>query len=580
MITKTNGKIDVRRVQPRPRPEKAKPAQSPAGIPPINCCALAIEDGRSNKWHSIIEFQDVDRKSREIIVPRSTLRKRNEIVQVLDDAGYEVPQGKAEIDTLVGYLQSAKPKRRVRIRPQAGWVEDRFVLHDRVVGKGDEEIRYVPDLPRRSAGQSCSGTLDGWITGIAKPAACSSRMMFGLSAALGSVLLQPLKVESGAFHFAGPSSKGKTTLLLAAQSVFFRSVREDLLTWDVTDTGLEELAAEHCDMPLCLDEIAQIDRDINVAAKKVLDRAFKIASGQSRARSRRFGLSKDSVSWRVILLSTGERGITELVKKGGGVRQLGDQVRLIDIPADVGAGYGIYEKLLRRDMKPAEVSEAIEQTCAKHYGVAAQRFVEFLLNDSKTHLASVREWFDAFGELAGVPTHGWERRFAKRFALAYAAAMLGREAGVLPWSAEETRDAIVKVYRDARAFVPGYEELIEEAIGQIGAKLRAKKGFRDLRQNAKRIGQPKPEAARAFIKEDSAGNPIYLVTHDRLERWIGDRVSSDQVIRRLLNQGYIQPGSGQNTATAQVLITGVKGRRRYYQLRHKLLKRTSPDAIR
>lgn len=51
------------------------------------------------------------------------------------------------------------------------------------------------------------------------------------------------------------------------------------------------------------------------------------------------------------MLSTGEKGLADKILEEGGRVQAGQAVRLVDIPADAGAGLGLFESLQPATMK-------------------------------------------------------------------------------------------------------------------------------------------------------------------------------------------------------------------------------------
>lgn len=62
--------------------------------------------------------------------------------------------------------------------------------------------------------------------------------------------------ESGGFHFRCGSTRGKTTILLLAKSVW--GSPNNLPRWRTTANGLEGLADMHNHSLLCLDEFSQL----------------------------------------------------------------------------------------------------------------------------------------------------------------------------------------------------------------------------------------------------------------------------------------------------------------------------------
>ena len=192
---------------------------------------------------------------------------------------------------------------------------------------------YQPST-RRSISAGSKSTLEDWQRNVSRLCAGSSRLMFSLSAALAAPLIKLVDAESGGFHFRGPSSIGKTTALITAGSVWGGGgSRGYIQTWRATDNGLEAVALAHCDRLLCLDELSQ------VAPEAAGEAAYMLANGQGKHRAAKDGSGRRPNEWANPLLSTGEIGLEDKLResKYGKRFTAGQQVRIIDVPADAGA---------------------------------------------------------------------------------------------------------------------------------------------------------------------------------------------------------------------------------------------------
>ena len=71
-----------------------------------------------------------------------------------------------------------------------------------------------------------------------------------------------------------------------------------------------------------------------------------LANGAGKSRAGRAGEGRKPAEWRVLFLSTGEIGIADKVAEDGRKKvTAGQEVRVIDVPADAGAGFGLFEDL-------------------------------------------------------------------------------------------------------------------------------------------------------------------------------------------------------------------------------------------
>ena len=136
--------------------------------------------------------------------------------------------------------------------------------------------------------------------------------------------------------------------------------------WLQTLNALEALAACHSDMLVCLDELGTITGDLGQAIYMLSG-----GSGKGSMDSHR-NLTKRRV-WHVIVLSSGEKTVTEVIEDGGKQVKAGHIVRLIDIPA-----VGIFTSLDGGNI--AEVVNNIKDRCARFYGVAGPEMVKCLIS--------------------------------------------------------------------------------------------------------------------------------------------------------------------------------------------------------
>ena len=144
------------------------------------------------------------------------------------------------------YINLATPEKILRFTVKSGWYNRCFLTADETFGKSDSNIIHLPSV--EPARFEVSGTLEEWQQNIARLCIGNSRLMLALSASFASMLLTPFDANNFFFHFYGHSSKGKTTMLDTAVSIF--GDHSFTRTWRATDNGLEGTAMAYND--LCL----------------------------------------------------------------------------------------------------------------------------------------------------------------------------------------------------------------------------------------------------------------------------------------------------------------------------------------
>ncbi|MDB5451896.1 MAG: hypothetical protein JWO33_474, partial [Caulobacteraceae bacterium] len=382
-------------------------------------------------WSVVVRFRDRDQRERTIAIPRSSLASGGaEARSTLADAGLVFDTARGRMDKLSSALMRVRSTTRITLVGTTGWCGDRFVLPGRTIGPaGGETVLFTGDAPSLNYG--ADGGLDAWRSEVAAFAAGNSALTFALSAAFAAPMLRPLGGEGGGFHFRGHSSTGKSTLLIAAGSVWGGSHGEHGFghTWRATANALESLACSHNDVMLALDEFAQVDpSEAGVAA-------YALANGQGKARLKADGNMRRRAEWLLLFLSSGELSLADHMATGrlGGRPAAGQELRLVDVPADAGAGMGIWEVLHGTD-GPAQVSERVKKGARQNYGHAGPLFLERLTACSEDALTSAREIIAGFLAVASRPgDSGQVRRVGRRFALVGAAGELAIAWGLVDW---------------------------------------------------------------------------------------------------------------------------------------------------
>ena len=329
-------------------------------------------DAEGNAWGVLLRWHDHDGREHQWAMPRATLAGDGaEARRALMDGGLFVAPGRKARELLNSYLAQIRVKARARAVSRIGWHDHAFVLPDETLGDTGGEHVLLQTTATFEHAFRVRGTLADWQKNIARYATGNSRLLFSLSAAFAAPLLHHTEAESGGFHFRGPSSIGKTTALAVAGSAWGGGgVKGYLRQWRATDNGLEAVAQAHCDTLLCLDELSQID------AKAAGATAYMLANGAGKSRAKRTGEGRAPAEWRVLFLSSGETGLANKVAEDGRGRKLaaGQKVRVIDLPADSGCGFGMFEDIHGFESADA-FARHLKQAASEYYGTAAPNFV-------------------------------------------------------------------------------------------------------------------------------------------------------------------------------------------------------------
>jgi uncharacterized protein (DUF927 family) len=348
-----------------------------------------------------------------------------------------------------------------------------FVLPDGTYGNtGTERVLWQADK-RAETKYLVAGTAKGWREEVARRCIGNSRLVLSTSSAFAAPLLVPAREENGGFHFVGISRLGKTINLRVAGSVWGGGgINGYLRSWRATSNGLESIAEAHCDTLLCLDDMGQVE------AREAGEIAYMLANGSGKGRARRDGSARRAAQWRLLWLSSGEVSLADKMAEIGRRPKAGQEVRLVDIPADAGKGFGIFEDL-HGAASPGAFAEELRQATDQYYGAPIREFLEQLTARYVTdpvgfaRLLSVsRDDFLAAHLPAGAS--GQVRSVCSRFALAAAAGSLATASGLTGWPDDEADEAAAACFRawlDRRGTAGDHD--VEAGIHQVIAYIEA-----------------------------------------------------------------------------------------------------------
>lgn len=405
---------------------------------PIRVLARTRLPGLQRGHGALLDWKNRDGMVQQQVVYARDLHgdRSRQIRDMLIDSGYDLAPGQSSWGLLQYYLLEemgqADPATVVN---RTGWHGRVFATDQWTIGEVGEPHYYVGQMSGPSV-LAESGSMAEWGEHVGSLCQGNPLAIFAVGTALAAPLLEPAGMENGAFHLVGASSSGKTTLLQIAASVYgdFRYVR----SWISTANGLEAVAAEHHDMLLPLDEIGMArPEDIDAAI-------YQIMNGAGKLRANIYGDLAETTHWRTLVLSSGEVWIGEILQQIGKTPRAGQQIRLVEIP--VFGTYGVFDDLHGRDNAQQFVDE-LKASCQRYYGVVIRPWVEFLtqnydelpryLNSEISRLTA--EWTNP--QMASQV-----QRVGRRFALVATALSLGSRNFILPWTEDESKNAVRRVF--------------------------------------------------------------------------------------------------------------------------------------
>ncbi len=394
---------------------------------PIWVAALT-RDADNRNWGLTLRFQDRDRYWHTWTMPRDYLiGSAPDLVSRLLNMGADVLSAPSN-RSLSAYLMAANPEARKRCVVTPGWHGPDYVGHSWSVGPGADNIVFQTIDPTRQDRYKAAATLVDWQREVGQRCRGNSRLILAISASFAAIFLHPCGQENFGIHFRGPSSTGKTRALRVAASVWGTA---DLVgNWRATANGMEGKLAQHNDGALLLDELGQ------VSPKECGDIAYTIGNGVGKQRANPRGEARDVKRWRTLYLSTGEVSLADHMRSAGLMSRAGQELRLLEIPADAGRSMGMFE-----DIHGEPNSEAFAQrlwaATEEAHGTAIPALLGKVTADPATMpsiVASIKAEQRRFVE-ACVPrgSHGQISRAAGHFGFVAAVGEFCIQSGILPW---------------------------------------------------------------------------------------------------------------------------------------------------
>jgi len=382
---------------------------------------------RNTDWGRVIRWRDHTHVLHTWTIPDELLQSDGVGVrQELARQGLAIAPSRRAHDALIAYIQTAKISRLARCVDRLGWYGDTYVLPGAIIGENGEQVFFQSPYAFEPAFSTKGDTRD-WINHVSAQARGNSRVIFAICAALAAVLLEPVGETSGGFNFCGPSSMGKTTLLGVAGSVYGRPL-EYCRLWRTTTNGLEGLAALHNDGILILDELLEVDpRDAGEAA-------YMLANGLGKQRAARDGSPRQPARWRLLFLSAGEQSLSAHMSRIGRKPTIGQEIRLAEIDADAGKGYGVFDVLPKGYETSNALAEGLAKAANTYYGKVGEVWIKTLVQKRHELPGVIAKYVQSFlDQHTTRQTTGQIRRVARRFALIAAAGEMATKAFLTGW---------------------------------------------------------------------------------------------------------------------------------------------------
>ncbi|MFF8910200.1 DUF927 domain-containing protein [Streptomyces olivaceoviridis] len=318
-----------------------------------------FEDPEGDQY---VELSWIDRslgRPRQIsrIVSRETAKRGRKLIETLGAAGLPAVEGDARaVEKWLAEFEAANFGRipSEQLARWLGWQDD-----GTFVASPEDGIKVdVPFEEQRGPARAHArkGTLEGWKETVAQLAGFSVPRV-AVAAALAAPLLKPLGLNSFTLDISSRSTKGKTTALQCALSVWADPSEHAsaMSNWRTTLYAIEKR------LNLVRGIVTVFDETMAVTDDTLIDEVlYQLPMNHGKARSG--GAFGNMLPWETILLSSGERpALSFTTSQGAAARILGTTI------APFGDGGG------------AVAAAAREGVLANH-GHAGPEFVQYILS--------------------------------------------------------------------------------------------------------------------------------------------------------------------------------------------------------
>lgn len=425
----------------------------------------------------IITFNNLRNDKTEIAMSVTDYENPKFLLKTLKNKGFTFLENAAENENLANWLSSYHFDKTYLLTSQTGWYIDgekyTYALPQKTYGKGSNVKFYNKASFAKKIKQQ--GEWDEYQK-LLQLAECSPVIIFAFGVGLAAFLIKPFNLEIFGVHIFDDSTAGKTTATKFPTTFF--SHPNDYNTWLSTLGGFEKSAMAHNGRPLILDELKMVSSDDKVLCKTVTQLSYSLCTGKTKERSDAYIEASGAFEGKshFTFISNGEFGIINKAQECGYIKDSGEKLRLIDVPARISDEYGIFSYIPKHFKSAEELGLYMEEVLDNNYGFIgpeyAKKLVRALNSDNgKSFIDSCKkDIFNKTQELTIPQATGYTKRYTRRFAITLVALNLAQEWGIVPWTKTTIRKAIELMYSKSVECIETDEQLLNRGIAILKKK--------------------------------------------------------------------------------------------------------------
>lgn len=476
-----------------------------------------------------------------LIVPLATKNRPSELRDKIDNRFGCLPTEKVKADRIVKseILDKISSAETIKATIQTGWKDSAFILPYITIGSQKIRTIHKQRFVGEANGKSTAGTLKEWKDAFQSLCKQSNYAVFSFATAMAGPALKLIdEKESLGVNNVGDSSCGKTILNIIAKSIFERSRRAELPTFSHTRRGFEELAAERNDMFLPIDELGQIDCSDGELTKRTKAFALLISGGKGMQRSKSLDATLPNLNWQLSFLTTSNQPVAD--HEGSNDRRSPTEVRWPDIVIPSVDEGGVVDRGTSgvNATKNAALLKAAENKAEQFYGTVGKAWIKHLVSQKSEATKKLMSRKAKFMETYAKGFNSQDIRIAQKFAVIYAVADVAAEIGIVPWTAVEGRNAVVRIFKRYRSTINAATQADVDTLNSL-ARIIGKDSIPRYEYRTK-IESMKPDSVFGFVRESKSGNSnVYLFTDrvEQLEKKLS--IAKGRIVKILFNNNLL-----------------------------------------
>ncbi|EIQ3994155.1 DUF927 domain-containing protein [Staphylococcus pseudintermedius] len=253
-----------------------------------------------------LKFNSAEKENKHTVLARD-LADATHIIN-LANRGFDVnTTNRVDLVNYISMYMRLNPLQITRIVTRLGHV-DRYFIHPLI--KDVELAIYEQGYKNIAKEFKTNGTLQDYAKNVFTIISNSYTAMMMLYASCGSILLHDFGIEPFIIDLSGASSRGKTTALKVASSVWGTS---NLIgEWNTTRVNIERKSAFLNSFPLLLDDSRKANPYM------LPDVIYQFSGGREKGRGNKSSIEVER-TWQNIMISTGETSLADNGKEKAGI---------------------------------------------------------------------------------------------------------------------------------------------------------------------------------------------------------------------------------------------------------------------